>query len=189
MKEQNIVNKILSDAELKAEQIVADAERKAEITVQSARDTAAKRREEQLALVSARNEETLRRREINARLECNKLMLAAKLKVLGGVFEGALKNLCALGEKEYLAFIESLLEKYAEEGETVILSERCPCKEGVYSLAVIRERSLSVSKDRGKFAGGLMLIGGGCDKNLTFEALVSAAREEKQAEVAAKLFD
>ena len=188
MKEQNIVAKIISDAEEKALATVAEAERRAENTIDEARSSAARYREEQLSLLSARHEEALKRREINARLDCNKTLLSARHEVMDAVFDKVLKNLCSLPEKDYLSLVESLLVKYAEGGETVVLSSSCGYREKISALAVVKERGLTVSKEYGKFAGGVVLVGKGCDKNLTFEALVSAAREEKQAEVAAALF-
>ncbi len=188
MKEQNIVTKIISDAELKAEQIIAAAEANAVQTVQAARDRSNAYREEQLALNAARNDEVLRRTEINAKLDKNKKVLAAKTEALDSVFEGALAALCALSEQEYADLICNLLERYAENGETVVLSENCPCKEKIFSAEVVSKKALEVSRQYGKFAGGLVLVGKGADKNLTFEALVASAREEKQAEVAEKLF-
>ncbi|MBP5307708.1 MAG: V-type ATP synthase subunit E [Clostridia bacterium] len=188
MKEQKIIAKIISDAEEKALATVAGAERRAENIIAEARAAAARSREEQLALLSARHAETLRRREINARLDCNKLTLSARREVIDAVFDGALQKLCALPEAEYAAFIGKLLSKHAEGGETVVLSFRCGCREKIAALPVIKEKNLTVSKEYGKFSGGAVLVGGGYDKNLTFEALIESAREEKQAEVVAALF-
>ncbi|MBP5193576.1 MAG: hypothetical protein J6126_02465 [Clostridia bacterium] len=188
MKENGIVTKILSDAEQRALAAVAEAEARADKTVGEAREAAEKYREDQLSLLSARHAEVIRRTEINGRLEANKLMLAAKRRALDSVYEGALRILCALSEKEYVDFIGSLIESYADGGETVVLAEACAFKEKIAALEVIAKKGLLIAKEGGNFSGGLILIGGGCDKNLTFEALLESARDQSQAEVAEKLF-
>ena len=45
-----------------------------------------------------------------------------------------------------------------------------------------------VEKTGGEFKGGVVLIGNECDKNLTFEALIQSVKDEKQAEIASRLF-
>ena len=189
MKEQNIITKIISDAEARALEIVAGAERKADSDIDAAKALAEEARIAQLDSLKSRGEETLRRREITARLDSNKLLLAAKRQALDSVFEGALNKLCSLPAAEYTAFIDTLIKKYADDGDGIILSSRCACKNDICALPVIAEKGLRVSEAYGSFAGGLILVGKGCDKNVTFEALVQAAKDEMQADIATRLFD
>ena len=156
MKENGIVTKILSDAEERALIAVAEAEARADEAVGNAKDAAEKYGEDQLSLLSARHAEVLRRTEITARLDCNKLMLAAKRRALDSVFDGAMKKLCALSEKEYVGFTERLLKAHAEGGETVVLAGACPFKEKIAALGVISEKGLSIAKEGGNFSGGVM---------------------------------
>ena len=45
-----------------------------------------------------------------------------------------------------------------------------------------------MEKTCGDFKGGLVLVGNECDKNLTVEALIQSVKDEKQAEIASRLF-
>jgi vacuolar-type H+-ATPase subunit E/Vma4 len=188
MEKQNIVTKIISDAELKALDATATANRRADQLKADATAECEAQRAEYLASVKRRGEEALERRKITARLDCNKLALSAKREVFDGVFEVALKKLCALPAGEYVALVDALLQKYGERGEEVVISSACAFAGEISALPVVSERGLKVSDTRGSFAGGIVLVGGGCDKNLSFEALIQSAKEQNQAEVAARLF-
>ena len=188
MKEQNIITKIISDAENKAEQTVADAHRRAEQIIAAAQKQAEDYRAEQLSALSEKHIEAVRRAEINARLDVNKITLAARREVLESVFETALKTICTLPESDYLTLMEMLFVKFAEYGDRVVLSKNCAYEDKISSLPVFVEKGLSIESARGDFAGGALLLGKECDKNVSFEALIQAYKEENQAEIAAKLF-
>ena len=188
MEKQNIITKIISDAEYRANESVAAAERKAAQVKAEASAECESKREEYLATIAKRGEENLERRKITARLDCNKLSLSAKREVFDGIFTVALQKLCALSEADYVALVDGLLQKYAERGDEVVISSACAWAKSIASLPVITERGLTVSSVMGSFAGGVVLVGGGCDKNLSFEALVQTAKDQKQAEAVTRLF-
>lgn len=185
--EQKIITKIISDAEERAEEIIASATRKAQAEAQALEASLEQERAERLSEIEARTKENLRRTEISARLEANRLLLSAKREALDGVFEETLKKLCSLGAEEYTAFIGALVEKYAEEGDELVLSSKCSFAEKIKQLAVVSRLGLKVSLSDA-FEGGAVLVGKKCDKNLTFEALIQSAKDVKQAEVAERIF-
>ncbi len=189
MKDQSIVKKIISDAEAKAEQTVAEANRNAEQIIQRAEQSAEEFKSAQLAASKSRGEAALEGRKISARLDASKLVLNAKIEALNKVFTEALELLCSLPEGEYVAFISQILQKHAEGGEKIVLSERCSFAEKIAELSVVKERDLVISGARGSFLGGVVIEGQSCDKNLTFEALIDGARESLQTKMAAQLFD
>lgn len=187
MKQQNILTKIISDAEVKALAIVADAKARADKITAEASEAAEQAYNQKLAQLSARHEEDRHRGEISARLECNKIALRARQDAVSEVFDGALDILCSLQKEEYTAFISRLLRKFANTGDGVVVSSACPYKQEIAALKVVEELNLNVTFD-GEFKGGVIITGERCDINLTFEALVSTAKEGKQAEVASRLF-
>lgn len=188
MEKQNIITKIISEAEAKAVEQLAAAERRAEQIKADAVSACEAEREAALLAVKAKGEAIASGREITARLDCNKALLSAKREVLDSVFGRAQEKLCELGEGDYVALIGTLLEKYAEEGDSVILSARCGYSASIAALPVFSARSLKMQSPSHGFSGGCVLVGSGCDKNLTFEAIVQSVKEEKQAEIAARLF-
>ena len=187
MKEHSIIEKIISDAEAKANLTIADAERAAADTLREADEKAEKTRKEQLELLVKRDEDYVEKKKINARLDCNKLILKTKIEILDDVFSRALRILKDLGEKEYVDFCGRMIEKYAQEGDEVVLSSSCRYRDKINALPVIKALSLKTGKT-GSFAGGVILIGEKTDKNLTFETIIASEREKKQAEIAEKLF-
>jgi len=188
MEKQSIVTKIISDAEEKGLEILSKARDKAEKIVADEKDACEQKRQEQIKNLTERGEEIIRRREINARLDCNKITLSKKCEVLDEVFDTALEKLCAIAESEYIALVARLLEKHAERGDRVVLSSRCTFRDKISALPIVLERGLTVEKTGGAFKGGLVLVGNECDKNLTFEALIQSVKDEKQAEIASRLF-
>ena len=114
MKEHSIIEKIISDAEAKANLTIADAERAAADTLREADEKAEKTRKEQLELLVKRDEDYVEKKKINARLDCNKLILKTKIEILDDVFSRALGILKDLGEKEYVDFCGRMIEKYRD---------------------------------------------------------------------------
>ena len=164
-------------AEEYAKKVLSDAERSAEEYI-SARKKVAEDNAEKL----------ISRRKTVADLEAKKTYLAAKQALVEEVFARAEKKLCLLPEKKYLAFVEKLINAYAEKGDKVVLSENCPIDtKAVLALDRVKTLSLAVEKT-GKFGGGLVLSGEKVDKDLTFGSICAAYREKTQADIAAKLF-
>lgn len=187
MKENSIIEKIIADAEAKANLTVADAERAAADTLKNAEIQAENTRKEQFELLEKKNSDYVEKRKINARLDCNKLILGAKRDILDEVFALALDKLTKLPEKDYVELCSRLIEKYAEEGDEIILSASCRYREKINALPAIKALSLKTGKIA-SFAGGVILANEKTDKNLTFEALIALEKEKKQAEIAGKLF-
>ena len=110
MSKEAIVEKIISDAHLKADSIVAEANAKADEII-------AKAAEECKEYLYSTKSETDRmvldvdaRSKTVAELDAKKLTLAAKTKVLDVVYERVLENLRNLDEKTYSDLIFAMLD-------------------------------------------------------------------------------
>ena len=188
MSEQAIVEKIIADAEKEAQAIIADAEKKAEATVAAASSRADKRRQGEKAAADTRAESILEGKAATARLDCAKILLGEKRAVIDEVYARALKCLQELGKAEALHLISKLLTEYAEEGDEVVFAENFKYAQDSAKLDIVKEKKLKISAKTAKIDGGLLLVGKNSDKNLSFSALLSADREENQADIAAKIF-
>lgn len=188
MGKQDIIARILSDAEKEADGIVKQAEENAEKIRSDAGSRAAALRAETEAEIAERARRISEGKAAAARLDCAKILLAEKRRVLGEIYSRSLKSLLALSEHDALALYEKLLTAYAEEGETVVLAERFPYAGKVGALPVVKARGLTLAKERAPIAGGFLLKGERCDKDVSFEALLAADREENQAGIAARIF-
>lgn len=193
MSVESIVERIRSDGKTEAEAILAAGKRKAEETENGAKAEAERLRRETESDVEKRAAAVAAHFAATARLDVKKIMLAARKKAVENVYAEAKKRLIDLGEEETLALFNRLLCLYAEEGDTVIFADGFRYTEGVKLLPVFAEKKLKAVSDGAAFAGvkidgGLYLAGKTADKDLSFDALLKADREENESRIAAELF-
>ena len=189
--QQKIIDKILSDATHDAGEMLSEALKKAEALVAAKQSEADA--EYDLSVEEARKagEEVVRRRLTVADLEVKKLLLSAKKQAVDEAFEESLKKLLALPKEEYAALVESMIASAADDGDVVVISEN---DKNVLTKAVFDKisakigKKLTLSDTFGNFRGGVMLLGKGVDKNLTFESELALLRDEVEPEVAKIMF-
>lgn len=189
--QQKIIDKILSDATHDAGEMLSEALKKAEALVAAKQSEADA--EYDLSVEEARKagEEVVRRRLTVADLEVKKLLLSAKKQAVDEAFEESLKKLLALPKEEYAALVESMIASAADDGDVVVISEN---DKNVLTKAFFDKisakigKKLTLSDTFGNFRGGVMLLGKGVDKNLTFESELALLRDEVEPEVAKIMF-
>lgn len=193
MSVESIVERIRSDGKTEAEAILAAGKRKAEETENGAKAEAERLRRETESDVEKRAAAVAAHFAATARLDVKKIMLAARKKAVENVYAEAKKRLIHLGEEETLTLFNRLLCLYAEEGDAVIFADGFRYTEGVKLLPVFAQKKLKAVSDGAAFAGvkidgGLYLAGKTADKDLSFDALLKADREENESRIAAELF-
>ena len=188
MSKEEIVGRIISDAEEEAKAIVEAAEEKAAQTVAKAESKAEEARKDAEAEGAHKGKGSFDGKAATARLDGAKIMLGAKRDVIDEVYARALRSLVKLDKESALALAEGLLKSYAEEGDCVTFAKNYPYAEEVALLPVVEEKHLRVSLERVELDGGFILVGRRSDKNLSYGALLSADREERQAEIASQIF-
>ena len=193
MSVESIVERIRSDGKTEAEAILAAGKRKAEETENGAKAEAERLRRETESDVEKRAAAVAAHFAATARLDVKKIMLAARKKAEENVYAEAKKRLIDLGEEETLTLFNRLLCLYAEEGDAVIFADGFRYTEGVKLLPVFAQKKLKAVSDGAAFAGvkidgGLYLAGKTADKDLSFDALLKADREENESQIAAELF-
>ncbi len=188
MSKEEIVERIIFDAEEEASAIVKAAEEKAAQTIADAESKAEEGRKTTEAEVANKVKSILDGKAATARLDCAKIMLGAKREVIDGIYARALQALIELDKENALALAEKLLQLYAEEGDCIAFAENYPYAEEVAAFSVVKEKGLRVSSDRVDIDGGFILVGRQSDKNLSYGALLAADREENQAEIASQIF-
>ena len=188
MSTQSIVERILSDAEKEAEAIVNAAEKNAAAILAEASSRAEIARRAVEAESKVRAESILEKKSADARLECAKILLKEKRKVLDAVYALALQRLLALDKETCIRLYETLLTEYAETGDTVCFADSFKYEKEVSILPIVEQKGLNISAERLAIAGGMRLIGKVSDKDLSFEALLATDKENFQAELAKSLF-
>lgn len=188
-KQKAIIDKIIEDAETRAAEIISVANAEAEKSIAGGNSWAERYKSEQNAILNAANEDKVLRRKTVAELDVKKIVLKAKQDSIESVFDSAYKKLCSLNKAEYLSFVVKLIEKSAEEKDTVVLSSDGVISEtDLTSFEVVKDKNLAVSAEKGDFVGGVMLVGKICDKDLTFKSIVNESKSEFVSEVSKELF-
>lgn len=190
MSKEAIVEKIISDANLKADSLVAEANAKADEIISAAAEeckgymhTFKSETDKMIFDIDARSKTV-------ADLDARKLTLAAKTKVLDVVYERTLENLKNLDKEAYSALIFGMLEN-AKDGDVVTISARekdIVTEESLAKFAKSKGISLALSKELGDFDGGIVLGGNGVDKNFTFDVEVALLKEQTEAKTAKEIF-
>lgn len=188
MSKEAILERIISDAQTAADATVAEAEGRAAEIIAEAEARAARDRQGTLAIIAERSKAIADGKAATARLDAAKVMLAAKRGVIDEVYARALEKLKALPQKDAVRLAEGLLLSYAEDGDELVFATNFAYKAQVLKLAVVAEKNLKNSGKTADIDGGFILIGKNSDKDLSYGALLALDREERQAEIAAKLF-
>lgn len=183
---ENIIANILSDAEAEKDRILAAAKEKAD-EIARADDAFCGALEQKTKAQAEENERTILARYVSvANMDVKKVLLQEKQERIAQTFERAEEKILSMDKKAYSAFIFSLLDRYAEEGDVVVLSERdkeriTPAEIAAYA----KQKGLCLTcRADGKFSGGVLLEGKIYDKNLTVSMLLKEYREVHETEIA-----
>ena len=188
MSKEAIVERILSDAGAEAEAIIKDAEEKAAAVFAAASSRAEKCMRDSEAEVKVKTGSIFERKAATARLDCAKILLSEKRRVIDTIYKEALDKLVALSEEECLALTDKLLKEYAESGDEIFFAENYSYAGAAARLPVMAEKNLTISSRRIEIDGGFRLRGVSSDKDLSYGALLAADRDEYQADMAAEIF-
>ena len=191
MSKQAIIDKILSDANDKAGQILASQQAKADEISRAADEDCKLWLKQEEDAASAMTRDSLERAKTVAELDAKKLLLGARAHIIDSVFERALEKLVALDDAAMKKLLLSLL-KNADDGDSIVLNARgreLLKKDDIAEFAKKKKLTLSLDESVGDFAGGLILRGNGIDKNLTFEVELALIRDSAVAEIAKQIFD
>lgn len=134
--------------------------------------------------------EILSRSETVANLDVKKMIAGQKAKIIDDTFALAYEKLLNLDTQSYKALIFSMLDK-AENNDVVTISTRekdILTESELKAFADKKGIKLTLNKQFGSHDGGIILSGGGIDKNLTFEVELKLYREANEPLIAAKLF-
>ncbi len=190
MSKEAIVEKIISDANLKADSVLAAANAKADEIIAAAAEECKRYMYSFAAETDKMVFDVEARSKTVADLDARKLTLAAKTKVLDVVYERTLENLRNLDKERYAALVFAMLEN-AKDGDVVTISERekdVVTKDSLAKFAKQKGIKLTLADKFGDFDGGIILSENGVDKNFTFEVEVALLKEQTEAQVAKEIF-
>lgn len=190
MSKEAIIDKILSDARIKADAIIGEANEKADSIIAQAAEVC------KAYIYNSKSETDAKALDIEARsktvaeLDAKKLQLAAKTQIINMVFDRALDKLRNLDTERYRALVFAMLEN-AEDEDTVVISQRekdIVTKDALNEFAKQRGIKLTLADEFGNFDGGIVIKSLGVDKNFTFEVEIQLLKEELETQVAKEIF-
>ena len=184
---ENIIQKILSDADLKCQKILADANAQAQAILQQTEEQIAVERTALEERVKVTLAETLRNSIATAELEARKYKLNQKQKLISLVYQQVATTIANFDANQKLDFVSKLIESYAEDGESVCV---CKCDADVITQAFLDGfgKQLKLSNQFANSNGGIVLVGEGYEKDLTITRVVSYLRDKTESQVAQILF-
>ena len=159
MNEQYIIDRILRDAKVEADAAVNSAKKNAALTLKTAREEIELQQASELATAQHAAEREAELGSLTAKTEQMKNILAEKHKIIDDVFAATVKDLLNMKEHEKKHLINSLTKKYKQTGDTVTEQN-----------------------------GGIVISNKTYDLYLTMDDLVTALREDIEADVAKILF-
>ena len=189
---ESIIQKILSDAENFHLSQINEAKARAQEILKEAEDAKQRFYAKNQKDGEIESAALIERAETVAKLEVRKIILCAKQELISDSFALARDQILNLPLEGYKQFLSALIQKYAEEGDVVVLSKRdlSRIKEAdIEQMAKGKNIRLSLSTKAGDFDGGLVLSQKNCDKNLTIDTVLNSVREKTEGKVAAILFE
>lgn len=188
---EDILKKIRSDAEKKRAEI-----KEAVLVSARRREEEQKKRGESLKkdTLAKFHQEAAREREkivVNTRIQLKKEILSVKQQFISEVFLSALNGI-KKSKKEYQAFLERILSRFARGEEEIILSSRDRENFSGKWLEVFNRKNrlkLKYSKESGKISGGIIIRAGKKEINASLETLIKEIRDRYEAQIAKILFE
>ena len=189
MQGEVIVNRILNDAKLKADEILANANSKVEEINLEIEEYANKKSNEVAIKLEEASKQIQDRYATLARIDGNKIILKSKQNVIKDLKKEALNALLQLNKQELIGFIEKLIKSNASENEVLLLNVANISISDVQELEIVKNLKLNVQENKNKKQIGIILCSEICDKHLLFDQLIADILEQNEAEINNLLFN
>lgn len=196
MNAEQVIQKILSEANAKAEKIVADAKAKAAEQASLLENQMKDFDAETEKQAKSAAEDKLQRMLANARMANAKQYLAAKVAILDEVFEKTKAAVSSLPDDAYLSLMTSLMKRSIETGdEEVIIGKNESRITEQFISQLNRELgsgfkgNLRLGSRRADISGGFILSRGKVQINAGIDVLIESLRESMEMELSKELFE
>lgn len=195
MNAEQVVEKILAQANAEAKAILDQANAKADAQQKQTQGELAEFEQQTQALARAAAEDKLRRMLAGARMAHGRQILAVKGEVLDEVFRKALDRLNSMPDDQYLTMMKKLMTRAIETGdEEVIVGKNEKRINEDFIKKVNRDLgtgfkgNLRLGSQRSDITGGFLLSRGRVQVNVSSEVLIKQVRDSMELELAEELF-
>ena len=189
---ESIINKIIQDATDNAKSNLEKANNQAEEIISAAKAAAEQFQEQNKEKPNALASDIIARSLSVSKLDCRKLTLVAKKQIIDDIFGESIEYFRTKKSKEYVDFVNMLIEKNAQDGDVVIVGEKDKQlldKAWLEKLAKKIKKNITLSEQAGEFNGGIILSSQNYDKNLSLELELEVLREDIEKQVSEILFE
>ncbi|MEG1823954.1 MAG: V-type ATP synthase subunit E family protein [Cloacibacillus sp.] len=186
-----ITEKIKNDAQKEADEVLSKAKGQVELITQKAGQECDEIKAGFDARFDAERPEIIRRREIVAHLDVEKMSLRAKRDLIEDVYKKTLAMMKVLPKEEYLDFCARLLdEAVSSKDEKVSVAKDEKYLDGEW-LRVYNEQhgtNLELAEEPAEIEGGFILSKDKISVNCSWEMLLTVQQEKQESDVVKRLF-
>ena len=186
-----ITEKIRSDAQREADEILAKARARAELIAQRAEEEIDSIKSGFIRRFEVERPEIFRRREIVANLDVKKMMLQSSRDLIQDVYDIALEKMKTMDRDDQIKLCEALLKKAIKtKDEELEVSANEKYLDQVWLDGFNRENgtNLVFSERKPDIAGGFILTRGRISTNCSWDMLIRIAQEKQESDVVKRLF-
>ena len=186
---EKILEHIKSEATDTADEMLRKAKAEAEKIVDAEKKDAAFRadqikRQSEVDVTATRN-----RIQSAGDLKEKRMILEAKQKEIDNVFTATMEYLSNLDDATYFGIIERMIPRYADGIEgTIRFNAKDLARVPESTKKVAKDNLLTLSDEPADIESGFILVYRNIEENCSFDALISASREDLQDKIGQILF-
>jgi V/A-type H+-transporting ATPase subunit E len=193
MDAEQVISKILSDAQAEAVKIRRDAEEKEKAEQAQLNSQLQEYQTQTEELAKKAGEDKKSHILAAARMEIAKELLAEKRKLLDKVFEKAQKQIETLPDNEYRQIMAKLMVSAVETGDEEVVVDNNEKRINQEFISEVNRQlgskgHLKLSGQREIIGGGFILTRGKIKTNASIPVLLEEARKDLETELAEELF-
>lgn len=196
MDAEQVVAKILSQAQVEADKITGEAKEKFAAEESRQNESLAEYAKETEVLAAEAGEDKKARMLAGARMQLAKEHLAAKREILDDVFKSAKQQVKSLSDGEYVELMSKLMQKSCETGDEEIIVSKNEKRIDTNVIKQVNRKlgpgfkgNLRLSNDTADIEGGFILKRGNIQTNVSIDVLVGQVRSEIEMDLAGELFE
>ena len=186
-----ITEKIRSDAQKEADNILAKAKAKTELITQRAGEEVDSIKSGFIRRFEVERPEIFRRREIVANLDVKKMMLQSSRNLIQDVYDTSLEKMKMIDKADYVKLCEALLKcATTTKNEEIEVSSEEKYLDQAWLDGFNKENgtNLVFSEKKLDIAGGFVLTRGKISTNCSWDMLVQIMKEKQESDVVKRLF-
>ncbi len=197
MEAEQVIEKILSDAEAEAEKIIKQTEKQIASEQKALDKQLSDYKKETGSLAKKAADEKQAHLLAEARMKLAKEILAEKRKILDGLFEDAKKRLEKLPDEEYKNLMTKLMLKSVQTGTEEVIVGKNETRINADFISRInntlqqqssKKAELKLSDEKQDITGGFILKRGKIKTNASVNVLLEQAKRDLEIELARDLF-